>query len=174
MGGALVEISDASTSSNSTVPNAGLTPAHPWELLNPLNPESCRVYCQCEYCPEEVLTEYCVGGDPYISLHTQGWSKVGRSWKKAKCRNCTYKLTHRRCEVLGVGRSCEWGVPVRRPSWLAAAHDFHQDCCKLSYEKRRTKREPRLEGAHKGDAQDRRYLPQQCSRLTQKCKVRHS
>ena len=91
VGGALVEISDASTSSNSTVPNAGLTPAHPWELLNPLNPESYRVYCQCEYCPEEVLTEYGVGGDPYISLHTQGWSKVGRSWKKAKCRNCTYK-----------------------------------------------------------------------------------
>ena len=40
--------------------------------------------------------------------------------------------------------------------------------------KRRTNREPRLEGAHKGDAQERRYLPQQCSRCTQKCKVRNS
>ena len=75
MGGALVEISDASTSSNSTVPNAGLTPAHPWELLNPLNPESCRVYCQCEYCPEEVLTEWGEAGEPYIILRGQGGTK---------------------------------------------------------------------------------------------------
>ena len=31
-----------------------------------------------------------------------------------------------------------------------------------------------LEGAYKGDAQERRYLPQQCSRCIQKYKVRHS
>ena len=39
-----------------------------------------------------------------------------------------------------------WGVPVRRPSWLASAHDFHQDCCKLSYEKKENKKRTQIGG----------------------------
>ena len=88
VGGAIVEASDASISSNSHAPNAGLIAACPWEHLNPLNPHSYRVYVECESCHAEVLTEYGLGGEPYNFLHALGWSKVGKRWEKAKCGRC--------------------------------------------------------------------------------------
>ena len=88
VGGALVEASDASMSSNSTVPNAGLIPEHPWELLHPLNPDLYCVSLKCEYCRVEEVTEWGEAGDPYIYLRGRGWSKVGKTWQKAKCPTC--------------------------------------------------------------------------------------
>ena len=92
VGGALVEIRDASISSNSTVPNAGLTPSTVHEQLNPLNPAEYRVYLKCYYCRKDVLTKYGEGGDPYVWLREEeGWSPVGKTWRQAKCGNCKNK-----------------------------------------------------------------------------------
>ena len=88
VGGALVEIRDASIFSNSTVPNAGLIPEHPWELLHPLNPDLYCVSLKCEYCHVDMLTEWGEAGDPYIYLRGRGWSTVGKTWQKAKCPTC--------------------------------------------------------------------------------------
>ena len=88
VGGALVEISDASISSNSTVPNAGLIPERPWEQLHPLNPDVYCVSVKCFHCPLEEVSPWGVAGEPYTYLRGRGWSKVGKTWEKAKCQTC--------------------------------------------------------------------------------------